>query len=105
MTARSINPYGDTLEITSTGEDPEEVLASYIAEIERQGHEVNEVVQSPLLPVAAQHMRYDRTVRCKACGVAMRVYFIGDTLHIFSDFAGNQCATRQMNVLLLGRRI
>lgn len=102
MTAR-INPYGTTLEITSTpGEVPEEVLDNYIAEVEQQGHEVKETDRPrSITPTALGPMRHDRTLICFGCGKTMRVYFIGETLHIFSDFAGHQCTRRQMNILSL----
>jgi hypothetical protein len=102
VTARHVS-YSDTLEITTLpGEDPEEELAKYIQEVEGQGHDLKETERPPYLQTTT--MRHDRTITCKGCQHDMRVYFIGETLHIFSDFAGYQCTRRQMNVLSLIRR-
>jgi hypothetical protein len=102
MTARTM--INETLEIATTpGDDPLEVLASYLRELSSQGHDMQKVVRPPSLSTLM--MKLDHAAQCKGCGVSMRVYFLDDkSMSIFSDFAEQQCQRRQMNVMSLMQR-
>ena|SRR5271166_4749815 len=95
MTARTTHYEVVQIDVEK-GEDPQEELARYMAELEGRGHEMEVVTTAPFGFGSDPSKRF----RCKHCNKSVRAYFYDESASFFADFMeGEQCSKRQQNIM------